>query len=365
MKLLQRVTTGGKVIKYIDGLRGLSVFLVFFCHFIANHEVNFPDFAKDYAWIYPFFGNGLGHHAVYLFFGISGFILALPFINQYVYEAKKVSLKNFYTRRISRIEPPYIILLVLFLFFALFFGEKTLSYLLPHFAASFFYLHNIIFGGYPELNIVLWSLEVEVQFYLLAPFFSLIIFRMPKWIRRMIMLGIIFLWQYFLDPLSVRTLYNYFHFFMVGFLAADLYIEYQNRIKTSILYDLICIPSVIIFWQGTLWSEFHWFYILIFLTLTPYSVIWKYIMEGRFVTIIGGMCYSIYMLHHKIIYVFFGVYKPGHLFFGDELANFLFRLVLISIVVGLISALFFIFVERPTMKREWWKYRSIKKLFFD
>lgn len=365
MKILERVTTGGRVIKYIDGLRGLSVFLVLFCHFIAHHEVNFPGFSEKHQWLYPFFGNGLGHHAVYLFFGISGFILALPFINQYVYEGKEVNIKSFYTRRISRIEPPYIISLVLFLILALLFGEKTLSYLFPHFTASVFYLHNVIFGGYPELNIVLWTLEVEVQFYLLAPLFSLMIFKMPKWIRRLVMLGIIVLWQHFLEPFSIRTLYNYFQFFMVGFLAADLYMEYHNKVKNSILYDLICLPILYIYWQGTLWGEFHWFYILILLSLTPYSVIWKYIMERRFMIIIGGMCYSFYMLHHKIIYVFFGIYKPQHMFFGDELLNFFFRLGLISFVIAVCTILFFIFVERPTMKREWWKYKSLKKLFFE
>ncbi|MDY6026058.1 acyltransferase family protein [Bergeyella zoohelcum] len=95
MKILERVTGGGRVIKYIDGLRGFSVIMVFLCHFIAHHEVNFPDFHEKYQWFYPYFGNGIGHHAVWLFFAISGFILALPFINQYVYDGKKVALKVF------------------------------------------------------------------------------------------------------------------------------------------------------------------------------------------------------------------------------------------------------------------------------
>ena len=41
--LLERVTSSGKIIKYIDGLRFIAVASVFICHFLANHEVNFPE----------------------------------------------------------------------------------------------------------------------------------------------------------------------------------------------------------------------------------------------------------------------------------------------------------------------------------
>lgn len=365
MSILERVTGGGRVIKYIDGLRGVSVFLVLLCHFIAHHEVNFPSFEKDYQWLYPYFGNGFGHHAVYLFFAISGFILALPFINQYVYNGKRVDLKGFFTRRLSRIEPPYIILLTLFFIFAVAFGARTFAELFPNYLASLFYLHKIIYHYNPEINIVLWTLEIEVQFYVLAPFFSLVLFKMPKWIRRVVMLTIVIFWQSLPQLFPMQTLYNFFNFFMIGFLAADLYLEYKDKIKPSYIYDVICIPTLIIYWQGTLWMQFHWLYILIFLALTPYSKIWLYIMERRFMIIVGGMCYSFYMLHHKIIYVVFGVYKSGHVFFDNHLANFFFRLVFISVIIAFFTILFFILVERPTMKREWWKYKSWKKLFLE
>lgn len=365
MSILERVTTKGRVIKYIDGLRGLSVFLVLFCHFIAHHEVNFPQFAQQYEWIYPFFGNGIGHHAVYLFFAISGFILALPFVKQYVYQGKKVDLKSFYLRRISRIEPPYLILLTLFFLLAVLIGTKSFAQLFPHYLASFFYLHNVIFGGYPEINIVLWTLEIEVQFYILAPLFAYLIYRLPRWPRRILLISLIVLWQFVLSPLPVQTLYNFFQFFLVGFLAADLYMEYHDRIKPSLWFDLICLPTLLIYWQFVIFPEFHWLYILIFLTLTPYSVIWRYIMERRFIIIVGGMCYSFYMLHHKIIYVFFGLWKPGYEFFGDGMLNFFFRLLVISLLIALCTVVYFVLVERPTMKRDWWKYRSLKKLFLE
>ena len=67
--LLERVTSSGNNIKYIDGLRFIAIASVFICHFLANHEVNFPEI-KEHSYIYPFFGNGIGHTGVFLFFGI-------------------------------------------------------------------------------------------------------------------------------------------------------------------------------------------------------------------------------------------------------------------------------------------------------
>ena len=41
--------------------------------------------------------------------------------------------------------------------------------LLPHLLASLGYVHNIVYGVPSTINVVAWSLEIEVQFYILAP----------------------------------------------------------------------------------------------------------------------------------------------------------------------------------------------------
>ena len=364
--LLERVTSSGKIIKYIDGLRFIAVASVFICHFLANHLVNFPEI-NEYRYIFPFFGNGIGHTGVYLFFGISGFILSLPFLKQYVYGGREVSIKDYFLRRLTRLEPPYIVHLVLFLFISTVLGNKSIQELFPNFLASLFYVHNIVFSEerYPLINIVLWTLEIEVQFYILAPLLSLGIFKLPKWIRRALMLGIIVLWPLLGINTGFHNILNYLHFFIIGFLVADLSLEYSDKIKSSYVFDILCVIAFLIFWQGNVWLEFQWLYIFILLFLTPFSIFWKKMMEFRPVYIIGGMCYTIYMLHHKIIYVFFGMFFKGKVFFGDPIYNLFTRFIIISIITLLISAVFFIFVERPTMKKQWWKYRDLKKLFFE
>jgi len=280
--LLERVTSSGNIIKYIDGLRFIAIVSVFICHFLANHEVNFPEI-KEHSYIYPFFGNGIGHTGVFLFFGISGFILSLPFLKQYVYGSRKVSIKDYFLRRLTRLEPPYIVHLVLFLFISTVLGNKSFQELFPNFLASLFYVHNIVFSEerYPLINIVLWTLEIEVQFYILAPLLSLGIFKLPKWIRRVLMLGIIVLWPLLGIDTGFHSILNYLHFFIIGFLVADLSLEYSDKIKPSYIFDILCVIAFLIFWQGNVWLEFQWLYIFILLFLTPFSIFWKKLMEFR------------------------------------------------------------------------------------
>ena len=55
-----------------------------------------------------------GSRGVYLFFAFSGMILALPFARYYLAEGNKVSLKKYYMRRVTRLEPPWVLSLLLF-----------------------------------------------------------------------------------------------------------------------------------------------------------------------------------------------------------------------------------------------------------
>ena len=50
----------------------------------------------------------------------------------------------------------------------------TFSELSANFFASLFYVHNIIYDNHSKVLGVAWSLEVEAQFYILAPLLCLI-----------------------------------------------------------------------------------------------------------------------------------------------------------------------------------------------
>jgi peptidoglycan/LPS O-acetylase OafA/YrhL len=70
------------------------------------------------------------------------------------------------------------------------------------------------------------------------------------------------------------------------------------------------------------------------------------------IPVIGGMCYSVYLVHYTIISIF-GRYTIN-LQIGDTyLGNVLFQLGLLLVPVLLLSAVFYYFIERPFMDGKW------------
>lgn len=360
LKLLQRITSGGKKILYIDGLRFFCIITVFIEHFIDYYCDKNPIFEKTYTIIqYKYIGST----GIYLFFSISGFIIGLPFIRQYLYKQDNVNIKDYFIRRLTRLEPPYIILLVsIFVLQVFILHTKSFEALFPHFLASLFYVHNIIYNESPAINPVLWTLEIEIQFYVLAPVFALL-FRANKIVRRSCLFVLIFFWNDInFIHFEFKNILGYLPFFLIGFLAADIYLEYKDKIKSSLFFDFLCVTSLITAFlvSNPILILSGNFIVLVFSSKSFYFI---RLLEKKFLYIIGGMCYSIYMLHQKIIYYLSPFFSK--VFFNNYLIDFFIKFTVALLVVLIISALFFIFVERPTMKKDWWKYKSLKKLFFE
>jgi peptidoglycan/LPS O-acetylase OafA/YrhL len=109
LKFLQkfkRITYSTSYLPEVDGLRFLAIFSVV----VIMH---IPNYLNDKFYHYQFIPQGYwknfsiaGGHGVGLFFVISGFILSLPFAKWRLNKGKKISLKNYYLRRVTRLEPP-------------------------------------------------------------------------------------------------------------------------------------------------------------------------------------------------------------------------------------------------------------------
>ncbi len=115
LKLLSqfsRITTPGRAfIPQIDGLRFIAIMGV-----VAFHVRSICSFhlraSPDGSFIEGDLVNDVfstGALGVQLFFAISGFILSLPFARCWLGGEKRVSLGGYYLRRVTRIEPPYVI----------------------------------------------------------------------------------------------------------------------------------------------------------------------------------------------------------------------------------------------------------------
>ena len=71
----------------------------------------------------------------------------------------------------------------LLVFYFVFQPASERGTLLPHFFASLFYAHGLVYGSWSEINAVTWSLEIEVQFYILAPLLCRVFSIRPTWPR--------------------------------------------------------------------------------------------------------------------------------------------------------------------------------------
>ena len=71
------------------------------------------------------------------------------------------------------------------------------------------------------------------------------------------------------------------------------------------------------------------------------------------IAIIGGMCYSIYLIHEQVISA------TGRLLKFIEIKSpaisFILSYLLILLSVLIVSAMYYKLVEQPCMKKDWWK----------
>lgn len=90
----------------------------------------------------------------------------------------------------TRLEPPYFISLFVCAAAQYVTAHRGFRDMWPHLLASFFYLHNLIFGAFAgAVNGVAWSLEVEIQSYFLVPLLALVFAIGDARLRRTVILG--------------------------------------------------------------------------------------------------------------------------------------------------------------------------------
>jgi peptidoglycan/LPS O-acetylase OafA/YrhL len=350
---LRRITTQKQFIPQIDGLRFVAIASVVFFHIYAALE--------NRAAVPPPvpLNIDLPKHGVELFFTISGFILGVPFASRYLLGTPKVNLKSYFLRRLTRLEPPYFLALFAGAAMQRIFAHRSLSDMAPHFLAHSFYLQNLIFGAFVRsVNPVAWSLEIEVQFYVLVPLLSLMFSIRDAWLRRCVILLAIPITGTLSIPLYTNThlhysILYYCAFFLAGFLLCDLYLTRQNW-RQSFLWDAFAICLWPFVWlMGRNVGHVVLPLLIVVLYLSAFrGRVFSAIFSHPVITNIGGMCYSIYLFHAMIIYVVKHLTAPLHI--GR---NFWFYFALQSCLilpfVLLLCAAFFVLIERPCMDREW------------
>jgi peptidoglycan/LPS O-acetylase OafA/YrhL len=363
----QRLTSSGRFIPEIDGLRFIAISSVVLFHLNGFLCKKLPEIEGEGLSVYNNIATH-GHLGVPLFFAISGFILGLPFALAFAENGKPVNIRNYFVRRLTRLEPPYILTMAaLFISVAFFLKTMPPELAIKSYLASFFYIHNIVFPGVlPRLNAVAWSLEIEVQFYILAPVIARLFLIKNHSFRRAILIGSIVLItainEFHIIRLPFRSLINYLHYFFMGFLLVDYYLKSNKQLKPS---KLLYIAGIFVFcflwlfdeddfgnnvqrffWRISWISGASWFYHLVLI-----NKLYRF-LSLKWVTNIGGMCYSIYLLHYPLISFWGGMLVKAHPF-NTYLFNYLASSILLILVVLFCCSIFYLLVERPCMNKDW------------
>ena len=368
-------------IKVLDGIRALAIIIVVWFHFWQQ------------SWIIPIIGRvnldfipRYGYLLVDMLILLSGFCLFLPYAKSMVYKEKVPDTKKFYINRIARIIPSYLVSMVISIIFIIilstnipvsFFIKDTITHLT--FTSNLF-KDTLITTNY---MVVLWSVALEVQLYLIFPFLA------KKFIKHPIITYIMTVTFGILCTVLIKLIItnenvsfwvnNTLTFIPVyanGMLGAWLYIKYtknKNRnIKKDLVFTIISIITVVIYRKicinlGAdipLIQSFQISYrfllsclFLIFMISTIMShKIYRFLFENKFMKFIAIISFNLYIYHQFIavklkelrIPFWEGDIPPNMT--GDKkwMWTYFILCIVISIVVAIIMTYL---VEKPCAKR--------------
>lgn len=310
-----------------------------------------------------------GFLGVDVFFVVSGFLMAILY--------KQGESKKFFSRRAKRLLPAYFATVIVTLLTALFVVRPSeLPQVVEQGIYSLFFANNFGFWAQnsyfsksdfnPLLH--LWSLAVEIQFYLIVPLLAWF-FRKSKIFLFLalfgslasciFMLGISPKTSFFMMPLRVWE-------FLIGFVVA-YYFSINGNLKYSQytglglvgLIGLCLIPLLNINGESVSRITGHpGLYALLVCIATALVLAFglpKRLLETKFATLlakIGDYSYSIYLVHFPIIVLY--LYKP---FSGTQLQpQGLINQIVLFVLIAVAAAIMYRYVENR-------KFNCISKVY--
>ena len=327
----------------IDLLRGISILLVLLHHF------NIPYKLHDTFLGIQIFGESLstliarnGNYGVTLFFVISGFLITQHTLQRSGTLAQ-IKLKDFYIRRIARIMPCLVLLVVLVTalgamglkpFINQAPNDIEVSYGLTVFSAFTFWMNILIIeNGWVNYALgVLWSLSVEEVFYLVFPILCVVLGRGKGFI--IFLLAIIIYAPYFrslhFSEESGAYLYHYFSSFdgiAIGCLTALMTQRMSQKIQVSrIVVPIIVVLMVTVYlyapikevstWGISLFALLSAMLIFCF-AQNPHTESRSILSKG--IAWIGQRSYEMYLFHLIILGLFKVFYFPKETLASEKL----------------------------------------------
>jgi peptidoglycan/LPS O-acetylase OafA/YrhL len=371
----------------LDGMRGIAILMVVWWHLWL------------FSWLSPYFNlwghqfnllivPGTGGMGVEVFFFISGFVLFYPYA-RHMFEGKKLqTVKEFAYRRFIKIVPSYIIALV------------AAMLLLGNFASwrevlwqgvtHLFFIHSFWLDTWVGVNGVLWSLAVEVQFYLFFPLLCWAFRRWPPLVYLAMAGGAMLYRAHYAgccigDYVVMNQMPAYLDLFASGMLASWFFVLLRNKIPDierfrplatlvaagafagiyamlNNLLQLLYVQNGYYAWQAHN-RTYLGALLAVFAVAACLSYPWlRAIIANKFFLFLGIISYNLYLWHNVIMLWMLHHRIPSPLTpdpHYDDHWKWQYTAWSLVVSVGVSSAITY-FIERPLLKKG---FRAITDLF--
>jgi peptidoglycan/LPS O-acetylase OafA/YrhL len=363
-------------IPVIDFLRGLSCIGVILYHVrvelwigwwrITSYPEEYSSFSKAMAWLSipaPFLG-----YAILLFFLISGFCIHYPNTSR----TADPCWKSYFTRRFWRIYPTYLAALALTVGISYichtFYGDETWDF-------EKILRVAVLSQNYPPgngqflINPSLWTIPVEVEFYILYPIAFCFFAKKKSLLIWIIAFGLcatsIYLSYHGYNWLSFTAVFLW-PSWLLGAWVAQLYRD-QNLNNFKLHYHVLILATSLGFallsryqqWES--WVQYlAWvaFYLFFFIFSLSHAELFIRIFGNRFfrgISWIGKISFSLYLIHFPIFKLLGYIHRE---IFEEKPVNFLIPIFYIVPVIFL-AWIFYKWVERPIHR---WSKRKVYSL---
>jgi peptidoglycan/LPS O-acetylase OafA/YrhL len=348
----------------IDGLRTIAVGAVILYH------------AKISAFGHQLFEGGF--IGVDIFFVISGYLITSIILKELI-ATDSFSFKHFYERRIRRILPVLLVVMLVSFPFAWMYllpssfvdFSKTILYSLGFSSNFYFHYSGQVYGAESALLkpfLHTWSLSIEEQFYIIFPVVLLITFKfLRKYLIHVLLIGFVISlgladwgsrnhpsFNFYVLPTRIWEL-------LAGSILAYFEITKGQRSKYGLLNLILPTVGIILIGHSVLFFNDEIFHPS-FYTLSPIIgvclIIWfsnkseivTKILSTKLFVGIGLISYSLYLWHYPI----FAFARTAHIFDGGELKKLLFGII--TLILSIIS---YNFIEKPFRNKKYYFKRLI------
>ncbi len=280
----------------LDGLRALSIFLVFFVHIHVYRP-------QIQGWV-----------GVHIFFVLSGFLITTLLLREKEHYGQ-ISLRGFYVRRFFRIVPIYLLVLALYVPVVLLMRDAArwaqfklaLPYLLTFMQEYRPAASGLVFGQ-------AWSLGIEEKFYLLWP---LLMVLLTPFKRGTTILAMTIGAAWFFFPFGNLT--NYGSLLMGALMAIVLaksttipFREILARIPTTFGAVLVIAAYAVFWFHPNLVLLVSSAIAILIGTLVLRASWLRGLLEHPWVVIVGKRSYAMYLIHVLVIHSVEGLLRLLH-----------------------------------------------------